>query len=700
MFTSRPNLSPRRRPMRVKSTGVLLAAGALLLLSDTSISAQVRDTVRVDSTYAARIYELSGITVSVARPAITTGGSSAVEAFLDSLPTPPAPTLEEVLRGMPLLVVRRNSRGEAQPSLRGSEERQIGILVDGIPITLGWDHRSDLSVVPMTAAQGVRVVRGMSSVLYGPNVIGGALEIDVARSSRRSSVNPVELSLGRDHLGGTSASLGVGRIFGEDRSTGVVLRAGAGFRDSPGASLPGDLAVELRDRYLSNAEGLRLNSDSRRADAYLAARFRNETGFWVSLFSSAYDVAQGVAPESHQDNPRLWRYPDKRRLINAFSVGTGTVRTPWGTGDLEVSVGADIGSALIESFASERFETVEETETMEDFTFTARIEADHSLAGRGDLRTAFTYADVNHEEVLGPGPAQSYRQRLWSLAAETEWQLRRHGYTRISLGAALDGADTPLSGDDMPSIGSLSAYGVRIGLSSLVGDGVLAHAAASSRARFPSLRELYSGALGRFLPNPDLSSERLWGAEGGFTLHTGKFELQTVAFHQRLADGIGRTSVQVGDLRLFQRVNRDEIVSTGAEFLVSGQVGSLSLTGDLTLQRVRGKEDDEAIELEYEPSVLGRMGASLPVPGGVDATASTRWVGSQSCENPEIDGLQPVAASAVSDFSVRRGFTVGESSLGRMEAVLSLRNLTDATAFDQCGLPQPGRTLELHLKLW
>ena len=37
----------------------------------------------------------------------------------------------------------------------------------------------------------------------------------------------------------------------------------------------------------------------------------------------------------------------------------------------------------------------------------------------------------------------------------------------------------------------------------------------SRRGRFPSLRELYSGALGRFEPNPDLRSETLLGAEAG-----------------------------------------------------------------------------------------------------------------------------------------------------------------------------------------
>jgi len=93
----------------------------LCLAAPATLTAQARDTVRVDSTRVARQYDLhalEGITISLARPALTTGGSSAVVVRLDSLGSTPAPSMEEVMRAMPLVVVRRNSRGEAQPAIR------------------------------------------------------------------------------------------------------------------------------------------------------------------------------------------------------------------------------------------------------------------------------------------------------------------------------------------------------------------------------------------------------------------------------------------------------------------------------------------------------------------------------------------------------------------------------------------------------
>src|SRR5690606_40633549 len=101
---------------------------------------------------------------------------SALEVRLDSMRLPAAPTLEDVTRALPLLQIRMNSRGEAQPTYRGAESREIAILMDGVPLTLGWDHRTDLSVVPMTGAQSVMLLRGLPSVLHGPNVMGGVLD--------------------------------------------------------------------------------------------------------------------------------------------------------------------------------------------------------------------------------------------------------------------------------------------------------------------------------------------------------------------------------------------------------------------------------------------------------------------------------------------------------------------------------------------
>lgn len=84
---------------------------------------------------------------------------------------------------MPHLHVRTNSRGEAEISTRGSDSRQVAVLVDGVPLTLAWDARADASVIPSSAPQEPTFTRGLSSMLHGPNVLGGVVEVKVGSAA-------------------------------------------------------------------------------------------------------------------------------------------------------------------------------------------------------------------------------------------------------------------------------------------------------------------------------------------------------------------------------------------------------------------------------------------------------------------------------------------------------------------------------------
>jgi iron complex outermembrane receptor protein len=104
--------------------------------------AQARDSLRSDTlANFPSGFRLDEIQVVAGRRLTATG---VVEMRLVSLGSVPITTLEQALREMPLVRVRENSRGEAQPSLRGTTDRHIAVLVDGVPLTLGWDHRTDL----------------------------------------------------------------------------------------------------------------------------------------------------------------------------------------------------------------------------------------------------------------------------------------------------------------------------------------------------------------------------------------------------------------------------------------------------------------------------------------------------------------------------------------------------------------------------
>lgn len=663
------------------------------------------DTVTTDSVGR---YDIEGITIDVPRPVSTVGGSSTVEVDLDSVPLRPAPTLEEALRAMPLIVIRTNSRGEAQPALRGAEDRQVAVLVDGVPLTLGWDARTDLSVIPLTAARRIRLVRGLSTILHGPNVLGGAVEIDIARGPERyERPQPLTVQLGINHTGGTSFA-GTGGALVETGDGTWELRGGAGFQHHGGTPLPDVLDTsDLERRFLTEDGRIRLNSDVHRFDAFASARYRSDAGPWLSAVGSGFQSERGVPPEAHVQDPRLWRYPYQSRTVVALSGGTGFHETPLGTGDLEASVGLDLGRTEIDVFASEAFDQVVDTERGDDRTLTLRLMGDAGVRERTDLRAAVTFADVDHDEVIGGGPEVAYSQRLWSLGAELEQRfdgflgLPGLGTTRVTVGAAADGADTPESGDK-PALARLWDWGARLGLSSLsTGESVSYHASVSRRTRFPALRELYSGALGRFDPNPDLGPEVLIAGEAGVTFEGRAGSVQVVGFHQRLRDGIVRETVETPEGGRFRRVNQEAVHGTGVEVLANARFLGTLLSGDLTLQDVTGwNPDGSPVALEYEPAFMAELGVQREALLDVVASADLSVVGSQLCQNPEIGGVESFDTSPRLDLGLRRSLRLpGFGDSARGELSLSVSNVGDAAVFDQCGLPQPGRMLSVRVRL-
>jgi len=544
------------------------------------------------------------------------------------------------------------------------------------------------------------VVRGLSSVLYGPNVLGGIIEVGVghgAATARRG----VEFASGVDHLGGWSAS-GTVTVPAVTGSGSLLWRGGIGFRTTPGQPRAPDVVEPVP----AADDALRLNTDARQVDGFVSVRRDWEDGRWATFSASGYNGRRGIAAELGVDEPRLWRYPSMARLVGVASGGTGEGRSPLGgRGDLEASFGFDLGRTEIDQYATRAYDSIVGEEDGDDRTLTLRLRADQTMAGAGALQTAFTYADVRHDEHLVPGGDNGYRQRLWSLAAEASWSWKTPfagvRSLRASAGAALDGADTPESGDK-PALGSLSDWGGRAGVTAVLGNGrAVAHAGVSRRVRFPALRELYSGALGRFEPNPDLRPEQLVAAETGLTTRLGSGELQVVGFYHQLSDAIVR--IRTSD-RKYQRVNQNEIESYGLELIANARFGPVALGGDVTLQEIDLTDPTAAGpgRPENQPRAYGTGRIGVRLPAAVQTTLAARYTGEQYCIHPQTGEDTELAAGTRLDADIAREWRLPGAGawISRLEARVAVDNLGDVTTYDLCALPQPGRLLRMQLRLY
>jgi iron complex outermembrane recepter protein len=629
------------------------------------------------------------------RPVATVGGAGAINAKIDSLPVPADPTMEKVLRAMPAVYVRTNSRGEAEVTVRGSESRQVAILLDGIPLTYAWDGRADVSVIPALAPQDITLVRGLNTLMHGANSIGGVVEFNTRHTDPRATRRGVQARGDIDQDGGFGVA---GAITApKDLGWGVfTARAGVGHRDTPGQPLARGITEPI-----PTDDDLRLNTDVEETNGFASLRVDGDNGSYLSFAGGGYQAERGIAAQLGVTSARFWRYPFMARGIGVLSGGTGSHSMPWGgNGYLKVSAGYDKGRTEIDAYDSRDYTTITAEEDGNDEILTVRAVASQSIGG-ADFRLGATYGDIRHDEILS-GVQNDYRQTLTSIAGQSEIGIPAGGAVSrydVTFGATYDAASTPETGNK-PAFADLDRWGGRVGLAAHLGTGgSTIHASLSQRARFPSLRELYSGALGSFEINPNLKPEELLAAEGGWTSRAPWGSLQVVGFYHMLSDAVVRIRPPGQN---FQRVNQEGIRSVGGELLASRAFGRLQLSGDVIVQDVEVLDPSAGLTRpENMPKVLGAVRAQYLLGAGLLMAAEAEYTGEQFVIDPETDAETELAAAGRLNVEFRRAWAMGGGTgwFRGFEARAMFENLTDAPQYDAFGLPLPGRSMRLEFRL-
>ena len=62
-------------------------------------------------------------------------------------------------------------------SVRGFNQRYVPVFFDGIPIYVPYDGYIDTGKLPTANLSEITLTKGNSSVLYGPNAMGGVVNI-------------------------------------------------------------------------------------------------------------------------------------------------------------------------------------------------------------------------------------------------------------------------------------------------------------------------------------------------------------------------------------------------------------------------------------------------------------------------------------------------------------------------------------------
>jgi iron complex outermembrane receptor protein len=584
------------------------------------------------------------------------------------------------------------NRSERLVFVRGFNSRQVPLFVDGIPVYVPYDGNIDLGRFLTAEISEIIVTKGLTSVLYGPNSLGGSINVVTRRpgDGLEGRVRGVlEFDDDLDHSG-SRADFSLG--YGQPMWYGQVSGA---WRDRDYFLLPGSF-----EPTLVQPEGRRINSATEDDTLNLRIGLTPRTGdeYAISLIRQRGEKqTPPYAGTTPGVRARYWRWPvyDKDSLYFLSRTGLGTDMT------LRLRVYKDKFDNTLESYDDATFTTQNRpyafTSVYDDETYGAGADFEWRMSDTGVLRAAASHKSDKHAETDDIGePWERFEDRTWSIAAE--YQLDVGSSSTLTTGLSFANQEGQRADQKLPDgsivpfdTGSTDAVNGQVVLTRNFSDTVSGFGGYARKTRFPTIKDRYTSRFGSALPNPDLDPETSDNFELGIEGADAGFTWKAALFYSRLEDAI--ESVSIPDSACssppctqFQNVaeQRNQGIELSAQ-LALGDAWMVS--GNYTLLDRENVSAPDIRPLDTPEHSALLWVEWKPVPG-LSLTASGEF---NSSRNSTTDGLR--VADGFSVFALK-GRWLADSGI---EVSAGVENIADELYAYEEGYYEPGRRYSFGL---
>lgn len=596
------------------------------------------------------------------------------------LATVPAERIERIgttsvattLERMPSVMSGGGMRGERILNLRGFDQRQIAVFVDGVPVYVPYDGQLDLDKVPVDMVARIAVVKGAASLLYGPNGLGGAIHIvtrpPTETPALRTFTEAAPLSAARSSITGSGRMGPVGALVHASFEGVRFVPMSAGF--TPTANEDG---------------GRRNNSDRLAGNLTGKVLWDVDEQHRIALAASHFEGRFGVPPAVHDFTVRDWRWTD----WYSSSVGLShTFQSP-ALQTEEVLYLSKLGNTL-DAYDDERYATQDKPKAFHSIydegavggfvrtTVTLPVGAARSFVLR-------TWTGAKHDTHAGQAKVGADTVRastnLLTTAAQGELDVVP-GWLLSSVGLELDGElpDAPSSG---LSPRTALGWGPMGSLTFTPSRAWTVTAGVASRTRFPTLRERFSTVFGTRDPNPLLRPERAVNLSLDVVFKPARsLRVAAGVFDSELSDLITSVFVAPG-VDQMQNASRARYLGAEAEVGWTFAPWLDVLAGWMVLQAKGGDALDQP--LAYRPEHKGLALATVTPLAGLSLTGVMRYVGRQEFQNPDTGKWGHLGAFPL--FDARLAYALSPA----LRAWVHVTNLADANVEPRYSFPEAGR---------
>jgi outer membrane receptor protein involved in Fe transport len=676
-------------------------------------TAQAQETLKSGEQAGYEVFDLGEIFVTAEKyPAVRDVAVTTVITE-EEIKATNSRTVAEVLTHVPGMRVSTGYKNEPDIQIRGFSQNRNIVLIDGVPYYETNYGKLDLNQIPVDNIAKIEITKGGSSVLYGPNALGGVINIITRKPSEKPSFEGF-MEIGDYATYKFSFSNGMKKgIFNywlnytHQESNGWRMSddyepvPGTITRQGPEPPPPPPLEAVFEDG------GVRNNSDYRSDSIWAKVGIEPEGG---EYFLNFHYIDKEKAYPPHVSAVRVITFRP------AFSHFAELPKyADWGldlSGQQKIIDELTLKAKLFyhnhmddfESYSDYNFNNKIAISRFKDYIIGGSLAADFRPVKWDILRAVFQYRKDSHEQR--DDDYLPFEERLslsGSVALENEFNKIKN--LSVVIGASYDWFEVTeakknitdkntgdfIRQDDLDTPDTMNEFNPMIGLTYTISDSTRLFGSVARKVRFPTLFYLYASRGG----NLDLEAERSINYTLGVSHSFSSYARGELAFfYHDVDDFIARATpdrdapyenfakVGLSGFELTGEVNpaKDLMLRAGYTYISARDRSPDRVTTDF----VNVPEHKVDVGVYYTiPYIMTRLDLTGLYMGKVYSQLPTP-------SNPTTEEIE------IDDYYIMNA-RVSKSFAKYFEGYVAFNNIFDENYESETGFPAPGRSFYVGL---